>query len=121
LRLHPARSSKHSAFVDLSIQLAHDVIRNVDIERMRVDEQAQDAPRRTAGAPQEVVPVEIVDADDAERVVPVPRSALVMHGGLDHEKILGRDEPQPMAEELPLDGAREHLVVEIEAAGGVEN
>src|SRR5690606_2461279 len=71
-----------STLVDLAIQLAHDVIRHVLVERVRVEEQAQHAPRRLPRAAQHVFPVELGDADHAERIVPVPRPALVVHGCL---------------------------------------
>src|SRR5690606_34277819 len=62
-----ARPRPPSTLVDLPVQLPHDVIRDIDVERVRIDEQAQHAPRRAARAPQQIIPIEIVDADDAER------------------------------------------------------
>src|SRR5690606_100690 len=81
-----------SAFVDFPVQLAHDMIWDVHVERVRVDQEAQHAPRGLTRAAEQVVPVELVHADQAERVVPVTRPLLVVHGRFDDEQVLGRDE-----------------------------
>ncbi len=100
---------------DLLVQRVHHAVRDDEVARLRVEQQAEHAARALAGPEQQVVPVDLVGAgvgEDAERVVPVAWGVLVVHHRLDHHEVLaGRDRDLHVAERVTAHAAL-HLVVE---------
>ena len=51
----------------------------------------------------------------------MPGNVFVVDHGLDHKEVLGRDQPHLLTFELAVGGSAEHLVVEVDAAGRLED
>src|SRR5207302_10783198 len=82
-------------FVDRREQGSYGIIGDLEAVRLRVDQQGQHAAAAITGAPDHVVPVEVLTGEQGEGVVPVPWRVLFVSYRLHDDKVLGRDDPQP--------------------------
>ena len=67
--------------VNRLVEPANRVVGHDQVVRLRVEQEREHAPRTVAGTREEVLPVELLVGDHAERVVPVARRLLVVDHG----------------------------------------